>query len=223
MGKHELSGGFSFKNSRFDHVIWAEEDTVHTYDNLFATAGEDTVTSIYLIYPSWRDDDNVSTIKSAVYSQVRLNPTTRLILRLEGRYDHVEYNNTGNFAPRVGVRYRVTDTLSLNGAYGVHYQSPSYIQLTARDNNKNLRNYYNNQLVLGSEWLPRADTRVTLEAYTKRYEDIPVPISLTTSDPWDKSEGELVNKARGHSEGIELYLHRKMSTSYMDCTGRYPV
>ncbi len=29
-GKHELSGGFSLKNSQFDHDIWADKDTVYT-------------------------------------------------------------------------------------------------------------------------------------------------------------------------------------------------
>ena len=40
-------------------------------------------------------------------------------------------------------------------------------------------------------------------------------LSWTTPDPWDFSDGKMVNAAKGHSEGIELFLHRKMSTSYM--------
>ncbi len=98
---------------------------------------------------------------------------------------------------------------------GIHYQSPSYIQISAHENNKHLDNYRTDQFVIGPEWLPRPDTRVTLEAYTKRYRDVPVATSWTTPDPWDSSNGELVNAAKGHSEGVELYLHRKMSTSYM--------
>ena len=52
IGKHELSGGFSLKNSRFDHDIWADKDTVYIYDTSFATASEDTVTGIYRTYPA---------------------------------------------------------------------------------------------------------------------------------------------------------------------------
>lgn len=167
------------------------------------------------MYPVWRDEKNVSTLKSAAYAQFRLNPTNRLSLRLGGRYDYIEYTGKGNFAPRVGLRYRLADTLWLNGGYGVHYQSPSYIVLSSHDKNKKLRNYYTNQLVLGTEWFPKPEMRVTFEAYTKQYGDVPVPLSWTTPDPWDNSEGEMVNKAKGHAEGIELYLHRKMSTSYM--------
>jgi len=214
--KHEFSGGFSFKNSRFDHNIWAEEDTVYTYDTSFTTAKEDTVTGIYLAYPSWIDENNVSTLKSAAYTQIRFNPTNRLSLRIGERYDHHGYINKGRFAHRIGVRYRLTDTFSLNTSYGVHHQSPSYIMLTAHENNKkNLEYYRTKQFVLGTEWLPQPDTRVTIETYTKRYLNVPVLKSQTTPDPWDSSEGEMVNAASGHAEGIEFYVHRKMSASYM--------
>jgi hypothetical protein len=56
---------------------------------------------------------------------------------------------------------------------------------------------------------------MTVEVYSKRYRDVPVALSITTADPWDSSEGRIINAARGHSEGVEFYLHRKMSSSYM--------
>ncbi len=155
MGKHKLSGGFSLKNSRFDHDIWAQEDTVYTYDTSFATANEDTIIGIGkdyngndLIYPAWIDENNVSTLKSAAYAQIRLNPTNRLSLRIGERYDYHGYINKGRFAPRIGARYRLTDTLSLNTSYDAHHQSPSYIMLTAHENNKkNLEYYRTKQLI----------------------------------------------------------------------------
>jgi len=213
-GKHELSGGFSLKNSMFDHDVFAEEDIVYAYDTSFATAEEDTVTGIYQLYPAWIDQKDVTILKSAAYTQLRLNPTNRLSLRLGARYDHLAYTKRGNIDPRIGARYRLTDTFSLNASYGIHKQSPSYIMLTAHKNNrKNLDYYHTKQFVLGTEWLPRPDTRITVEGYTKKYEDVPVMKSDTTPDPWDSSNGEMVNAAKGHSEGIELYIQRKMSTS----------
>lgn len=215
IGRHELSGGFSVKNSWFDHDIFAEEDTVFTYDTSFATARQDTITGIYRIYPAWRDQKNVDTTKSAAYAQLRLNPVDRLTLRLGGRYDRIEYTGDMNYSPRLGARYMLRDNLSLNAAYGVHYQSPAYIVLSSNDTNKHLDNYRTEQYVLGTEWLPKPELRVTLEGYSKRYRDVPVEKGRTTPDPWDYYEGEYVNGAKGHSEGIELYVHRKMSTSFM--------
>jgi hypothetical protein len=135
-------------------------------------------------------------------------------MRLGARYDNHAYTGHSYFSPRLGLRYHLTNSFWLTGAYGIHYQSPSYIELTVNPDNKNLKDYYTNQAVLGTEWLPRPDTRITLEAYTKRYRDVPVSKAWTTPDPWDSDEGRLVNAARGHSEGIELYLQRKMSTSF---------
>ncbi len=214
-GRHELSGGFSLKNSRFDHDIFSDADTVFTYDTAFDRPEQDTVTGIYLTYPEWRDRTNVSTMKAAGYAQLRLNPTKRLSLRLGGRYDYMDYTGHGYLAPRLGLRYRLSDALWLNGAYGVHYQSPSYIELTMHPANRSLKDYHTKQAVVGTEWLPRPDTRITLEAYSKQYRDVPVSKAWTTPDPWDYDEGQMMNAARGHAEGIEFYLQRKMSTSYM--------
>jgi hypothetical protein len=215
LGRHELSGGISLKNSRFDHDIFSEPDTVFTWDTSFATAREDTATGIYRIYPAWRDDHKVNTLKSAAYGQIRLSPTDRLTLRIGERWDHLAYTGHGTLTPRIGIRYRLADTLWLNGAYGVHSQSPSYIELTSHPDNRDLDYYRTRQKVAGIEWIPRPDTRITLEAYTKRYSGVPVPKEWTTPDPWDSFEGRMVNAAKGHTEGIELFLHRKMSTSFM--------
>jgi len=214
LGKHDFSAGFSLKNSAFDHDIFVRADSVYIYDTAFETAREDTITDKFKTYPSWHDDTTVNALKSAGYAQFRLYPTGRVSLRIGGRYDYFDYNRDGRWSPRIGVRYRLTDTLWLNGGYGVHYQNPAYIELTAHANNRNLIQYHTRQLVIGTEWIPLPHTRMSLEGYTKRYSDVPVSKSMTTPDPWDSSEGEEVSKGKGHSEGVEFYLHRKMSTTY---------
>ena len=71
--------------------------------------------------------------------------------------------------------------------------------------------------MLGIEWYPWTDTRLTLEGYTKRYADVPVNESWTRKpyDPWYSSNGKLVNAAKGHSRGIEFFIQKKMSGSFM--------
>jgi hypothetical protein len=215
LGEHDVSGGVSVKRVSFDHDIFADPDTVHTFDTAFATTRQDTITGDFRTYPEWRDKQDINMFKTAVYGQVRLHPVPRLTVRLGGRYDRTGYIDDWTLAPRVGVRYRLSDTFSVSSAYGVHYQSPSYILMSSHADNKSLTNYHTRQWVAGTEWLPRPDTRMTFEVYSKRYRDVVVPQSWTTVDPWDSSEGRFVNSAKGHTEGIELYLHRKMSSSYM--------
>lgn len=217
LGRHTLSAGVSIKNSRFDHDVFANEDTTYAYDTDFPSADQDTITGILAVHPAWRVEKDVSTYKKAAYAQLRLRPVRRLALRLGGRYDRMEYTDESHLSPRVAARLQLRRSLWLSAAYGIHYQSPSYLALTAHVKNRdNVDSYYTRQFVVGTEWLPRPDTRVTLEAYTKRYRDVPVAKEWFTADPWDDFDatGEMVNGALGHSEGIELYIQRKMSSSY---------
>ena len=217
VGKSELSGGFSLKQAHFDHNVLADIDTVFTYDTSFTNAKDDTIIGTRWIYPQWKDDNNVNSLKSAVHAQIRFTPFDRLNLRVGGRYEHFSYNGKGHFAPRLGLRLKIARDFWFNGAYGIHYQSPAYISLTSHDDNKNLDYYHTEQSVLGIEWYPWTDTRLTLEGYTKRYADVPVNESWTRKpyDPWYSSNGKLVNAAKGHSYGIEFFIQKKMSGSFM--------
>jgi hypothetical protein len=161
--------------------------------------------------------EDISTYKSAAHMQARIRLARRLALRVGGRYDRMEYTDEEHVSPRVALRYQVARSFWLSGAYGIHYQSPAYLLLTSHENNRdNLDSYYTKQFVLGTEWLPRPDTRITLEGYTKQYRDVPVGVEWLTTNPWDDFDatGEMVNGAQGHAEGIELYVQRKMSTSF---------
>ncbi|MCE5250545.1 TonB-dependent receptor [bacterium] len=228
--KQEISGGFSLKNCRFNDDMYQKPDTVYVYDwtdsaadprydfKIRNSAGD--ADSIYTINPELHGKEHVDTYKTAAYGQVRLVPVERLTLRLGGRYDKFIYTKDSSFSPRAGVRYQVTDNFFLNGAYGKHYQSPAYVMLIASSNNRNLKNYHTEQFVAGTEWFPFPEMRITLEAYSKKYRDIPVLKALTNDNPFDDPSdmidyGDMVNKGKGHSEGIELFLHRKMTTSYM--------
>jgi hypothetical protein len=218
VGPHELAGGFSVKNSRFDHNIFADGDTVYTYEPNPLSPDDpeqDTETGVFLVYDDWRDRKDVSTYKNAAFLQARIKPIDRLTLRLGTRYDLFEYIDESRVSPRIGLRYQLGRNLYLNGAYGIHYQSPSYLELTANPaNRENLSSYKTEQVVIGTEWFPAPDLRLTVEGYKKAYRDVPVERSWTTPDPWDSSDGELINKAKGHAEGIEFYLQKKMSASY---------
>jgi len=216
-GSYSLSGGFSVKNSRFEHDIDTTPDTTFIFDTDFASADDDTIIGVLDDHPAWRVHRDVNAYKNAVYGQFRFSPLRRLTLRLGGRYDWMDFTDESHLSPRVAIRLALSNTLWLSSAYGIHYQSPAYLALTAHENNRdNLDSYYTEQLVVGTEWLPRPDTRVTLEGYAKEYRDVPVAKEWLTPDPWDDFDGtgELVNAAEGRSEGIELYIQRKKSTSY---------
>ncbi len=211
--EHETAAGVSYKQVRADHDIWADADTLFVWDTSFEDAKEDTILSIFRTYPVWEDKKDMRSGKVAAYLQHKWRPG-KVTLNLGLRYDRFAYNDRAHLGPRVGLAYALTAKTSLNLAYGDHYQSPAYIDLTANPKNKTLDYKRTWQYVLGIEHLFREDTKATLEVYYKEYSNVPIPRSWTTPDPFDSFQGELLSEGRGDARGVEFFLQRKMSGSF---------
>jgi hypothetical protein len=74
------------------------------------------------------------------------------------------------WGPRLALAYDVglRTTLALSG--GIYRQAPAYVWVAANPVNEQLRHIRTDQAVLGIEHRPRADLRVRLEVYGKRYD-----------------------------------------------------
>ena len=159
LGKHELSGGFSLKKQAGSTMTFKLMKILFIHTTLPLPLQNRIQSPVYIKYTLPGSMKKMCQHKKvAAYAQLRLNPTDRLSLRFGARYDHLAYTDKGGVDPRIGARYRLTDTFSVNASYGIHKQSPSYIMLTAHKNNKNLDYYHTKQFVLGTEWLPKPDT-----------------------------------------------------------------
>jgi outer membrane receptor protein involved in Fe transport len=208
---HEIAAGASYKHIRADHDLWSDPDTLFVWDTSFPTAEQDTILSPFRIYPAWEDDHDARSLKVAAYVQHKWRPRSRFTLNVGLRYDRFAYTGHDHLAPRVGLSFALAPSTTLNAAYGDHYQSPAYIELTSNPKNKTLDHKRTQQVVLGIEHLFREDTKGTIEAYYKEYSRVPMPKAWTTTDPFDRDQGELVNEGEGDARGIELFLQRKMS------------
>ena len=205
----EASFGASYKRARFNHDIFNSADTSYWYP-----ANSAKPDSIFRIYPDFVVNDNITTYKGALYGQVSFILMQRLKTTLGLRYDYCAYNRFASWSPRAGLSYYLSQSTSLNLAYGKHFQTPAYIEFTRNPVNRYLTNKYTEQFVVGIEHLLREDTRITVEAYQKTYRDVPIFRSITTPDPYDSFEGELVNQGTGYSRGIELFLQKKLTGGF---------
>jgi len=211
---HEIGAGASYKYVDADHNIWSDADTLFTWDTTSVDIKEDMIVSVFREYPVWEDKEDVGSSKVAAYVQYKWRPRSRITLNAGLRYDRFEYTGHGHLMPRVGLSYALTPATTLNMAYGDHYQSPAYIELTSNPRNKTLDYKHTRQYVLGLEHLFREDTKGTLEVYHKEYSHVPIPKSWTTPDPFDSFEGELLTQGEGDARGIEFFLQRKMSGNF---------
>jgi len=210
----ELGLGVSYKHVVADHDMWANADTLFVWDTSFPAADQDTVLGVFRTYPAWEDDREVSSGKVAAYLQHKWRPGRRITLNVGLRYDRFAYTGHAHLGPRAGLSFALGTNTTLNAAYGDHYQSPSYVELTSHARNSTLEHKHTRHYVLGLEHLFWEDTKATLEAYYKGYTHVPVPTSWTTPDPLDRSQGELLTEGKGDARGIEFFLQRKMSGSF---------
>lgn len=73
-------------------------------------------------------DEKVSFNSQYVYAQYDVNPIENLNIIVGGRFDnHSEYSN--QFSPKLAVRYKITDDISLKGSVGYGFKAPDFRQL----------------------------------------------------------------------------------------------
>lgn len=207
----EVNFGASYKNVRFNYDVWNDADTLFLYD--FPT-NPNTQISIFRSYPEFLIEQNVQSYKTALYSQFSFDFLSHFRLTSGFRYDYFDFNEFSSWSPRIGMSYFVNPKITLNLAYGKHYQSPSYVELASNKINSQLNNKYTEQIVTGFEYLLREDMKLVVEAYHKDYRDVPISKTLTTPDPYDFNDGTLVNEGIGSARGVEFFFQKKIRKGF---------
>ena len=231
-----VNAGFSIKMSSLDYDNWFETrpTTIYGYslfpDEIPAVITRDEFDEIYFQYPATivtpldtlgvLDTIKTNSIldyqKKGGFIHVSFQPIQALELSLGGRYDHLDHTGVGSTSPRFGMSYHFNDLLSLNFSTGRYFQQPANMYLNStRGNPKTLENYYADQSAIGLEYFPITDTRITLEAFTKKYADMVTFEMLIGSDGRDSLNYQnVVNGGQGRTQGLELFIQKKYSKNW---------
>lgn len=150
------------------------------------------------------------------------------------RYDYFDLiQDSHAYSPRLSTTYVVTDKINVSISLGQYRQTPSYIWLVANSENRKLRFISANQLVSGFEYIFRPDSKLTLEAYFKKYYDYPASLNRpylvlanTGAGYGGAQEGfaafgidRLVSEGEGRARGLELFIQKKLSQ--IPCYGTF--
>ncbi|HPG33772.1 MAG TPA: TonB-dependent receptor [Lentimicrobium sp.] len=200
--------------------------TTTTFQKVFIPLPADTIRTID--YGS-----EIDMFKYHIFGQVSRNLNNdRLILsfglRAEGNsFSKNMSNPLKQISPRLSAAWAVNDKFFLNFNTGRYYQQPSYTTLGFRNNSGNLVNKTNNikyiatnHLVGGIEYRRREDTKFTLEAFYKQYENYPVSVNDSVSlankggDFGVFGNEEVTSTGRGRAYGIEAYVRDKIARHY---------
>jgi len=162
------------------------------------------------------------TAQHAAYLQATRRVSPRFDLTIGGRFDRYDQLDASRVSPRVGVEYRWRGPLSLTASYGVYYQQPAFLFVSAFPSNAGLSPWRADHYVTGVAWTPQPGVRVTLEGYRKNYRDYPVARDLPSvslanlGDTFNIREVlfPLVSDGRGESQGVELFAERRQSATW---------
>jgi hypothetical protein len=162
--------------------------------------------------------DTVSDNSSALFATYTLRPNQWLDLSLGARFDRFEYTRVGHVGPRLSAGLALTESTRLKAAYGVYYQQLPMLMLMQREKYRELPSLQAKHLVVGLEHRPAANTRLTLEAYHKVYDDFPMDRStpeLFIADEVVYRYGYswfqlLTDSGEARSYGVELVCQSKL-------------
>jgi len=146
-----------------------------------------------------------------VQDAIELLPENRLLVTMGARLDYFDFNGEWTVSPRLSIRYKASDVLTLTGAWGIYYQPPSYQELRGQPNpeqplrdqlNRNLEAQRAHLVVAGAEYfLPRKRLYLRAEAYRK---DLDRLISYEVENVHLEYSG--FNDSYGYAYGLDLQV-----------------
>ena len=142
----------------------------------------------------------------------------RLIVNAGVRYDYFSYSLKGNFSPRFSASYYLIPAItSINFAYGEYYQTqnyPTYGDREKTDINRYLKNSHARHFVLGIEHIFDDGLRATVEAYQKKYNDLPVSETFVHFTDKTFRSNKNVNIGTETVRGIDVQIQQKLVKDY---------
>lgn len=157
-------------------------------------------------------------IFAGTYASMTFRPAARLTTTIGLRFDWSEANQNNYLSPRFSFTYEFNDRTALTGATGIYRQFLQPNVLVWDESFRELSDPMAVHYVLGVRHLLRSDTRLTIEAYYKEYDYMPMDPDqpqLMLADEYGFARlyapvEVLVDNGKAYSAGLEATLQRKL-------------
>ena len=209
---NKIEFGFQFIHDRFDYKFTIAGDTTE-----FIT-GDEVVT---LIKDELHVDTDFMATKSGGYFNYVWTPYEKLATTFGVRGDYFSFNKAFQISPRFSMTYKLSNLWSLNVGVGVFYQNLPYILLCQADDAKDLKTPRAMHYIVGMDYMLTPDTKLTIEAYSKEYEDFPLtrddPTAFVVDDGMFNSRFrnyDLIDGGKARTRGVELLLQKKLAVDF---------
>jgi outer membrane receptor for ferrienterochelin and colicin len=176
-------------------------------------------------------NSNIKFWRTGAFAQVsRRLLNDKLSISTGIRTDGNSFTSSGNnplktLSGRLGLSYKLAENWALNASVGNYYKIAPYTILSFKDNNGTFVNKdadYTKSVhyVAGFEFLPKPTTRLTLEGFYKKYDNVPVSlrngISLSNlgGDFAVLGNEDVITIGKGETYGVELFSQQKLTRNF---------
>lgn len=162
--------------------------------------------------------ESLSATKFGGFGQVTYRFAGCLTTTLGGRYDYFEYVKRAHASPRFSFSLDLSPRTALNGAFGLYRQFLP-MSLVAQDPKfRELEDPRAYHYILGLSHLLRQDTKLTIEAYFKDYDNFPMDrtqpqLFLADEVGMGRMVGifdDLESSGEAWAAGLEVILQKKL-------------
>jgi hypothetical protein len=160
--------------------------------------------------------------QSSGYFQSSKNVSARLNLTWGGRFDNYSIIDATRFSPRAGVSYRINDKLTFRSSWGIYFQQPFFLFVSAFPQNRGLIPSRSDHYVSGISYIFNDTLRMTVEGYWKAYKDYPVALQIPSFSLANAGDTFAVRNilfpftsaGRGRVRGLEFFLEKKFTNKW---------
>ncbi len=217
--RYAAEGGWVVQRMAFEDRL-AETSVAGSIPDSVGTAFLDSPRSVEthlsdsLIIRDYRGDAEMRAVRAALYLQnvLDLFPGQGLLLTAGIRADYFSFNDELTVSPRLSLRLRFSEALTLTGSWGVYYQTPTYRELRGDPEpgeplssalNRDIRSQRALQYTVGATLRPAySNLRFRGEVYYKRLDRL---ITYDVENIRLSYSGR--NDARGFAYGVDLQVY----------------
>ncbi|MFY9310158.1 MAG: TonB-dependent receptor [Bacteroidia bacterium] len=130
-------------------------------------------------------------------------------------------NPLNTFSPRLSLAYHIAPKFDITASVGSYYKIPTYTNLGYKSANgdyanKSMKYIQSNHYVLGTQFLPNAALRLTIEGFYKQYLNYPVSVVTGSSlanqgaDFGSIGSEAVQSTGKGETYGAEFFIQQKL-------------
>ena len=165
-------------------------------------------------------DESFTSWRAGVYASYRWKPLWRFSTTIGVRMDRFSYTKQTLFAPRFAASLNLTAKTALNTAFGLYHQQLPLVLLTQSPTNRSLQNPLALHMIVGIQHMLAEHTRLSIEAYSKLYDQFPIDPSqgalfiidqLFYDQNVYQQHAALIDDGKARTRGVEIMVQKKLA------------